>query len=375
MPDRLLLVLNTGSSSVKFRLFALEKSLPLIAGGKITDIGNTPVFKANIEGSNAHNVALPAGISHDNAVRVILEWLESEGITSSNIAATAHRIVHGGERYAEPEVLDSAAIEYLRGLNALAPLHQPHNLAGVEIFAKEMPDIQHYGCFDTAFHAATQDELHTTFALPEHIRAQQVRRYGFHGLSYEWVEHCLKTDYPHLLNGRVVAAHLGNGASLCAIKNGKSLDTTMGMTALDGLPMGTRCGSIDAGAILYMLDNLGLSSTDISEILYEESGLKGLSGITNDVKALSESDDPRAAFALDYFCLRTAQHIGAMAVSLGGMDALIFTGGIGENAAGIRTKILKHLSFMPPFEHHVIAANEERSMAQSLLDHHGEYLL
>jgi acetate kinase len=366
---RFLLTLNTGSSSVKFRLFGLESTLPLIAGGKITDIGNTPVFKANREGSAEHKESLPATTTQKTAVKTVLQWLEKQGVTQNNLAAIAHRIVHGGERYTEPVKLDEDALEYLRSLNALAPLHQPHNLAGVDLFASELPSVPQYGCFDTAFHT-TNDKLHFSFALPENIRAKRVRRYGFHGLSYAWIVERLKADYPHLLSGRVVAAHLGNGASLCAIKNGCSVDTTMGMTALDGLPMGTRSGALDAGVVFYMLRDLGIAADEAERILYEDSGLKGLSGITNDVKALSESDDERAAFALDYFCLKTAQNIAAMAVSIGGMDALVFSGGIGENARNLREKILAHLSFLPAFEHHVIAANEERGMAQDIWNHY-----
>lgn len=362
---RYLLILNTGSSSVKFRLFGLAASLPLVAGGKVTDIGNAPVFKAQREGGAAHKEDMPPAATHENAIRVVLQWLAAQGIQPEAVAGIAHRIVHGGTRYTEPTVLDEPACAYLSGLGPLAPLHQPHNLVGVDLLAAQMPGVRQYGCFDTAFHAG-HDALRTAVALPEKIRAQGVRRYGFHGLSYEWIAHRLRADHPHLFAGRVVVAHLGNGASLCALKGGRSVDTTMGMTALDGLPMGTRCGAIDAGVIFYMIRHLGLPPDEAERILYEESGLKGLSGLTNDVKALSESADERAAFALDYFCCKTAQYVAAMAVSLGGVDGLVFTGGIGENAPGIREKILRQLSFLPPFETHVIATDEERAMAQDI---------
>ena len=309
-----LLTLNTGSSSVKFRLFGLEKTLPLLASGKISGIDGTPVFDASKENGVPETYPLSEGLSHEEAIDLVLKWLEDNRLP---ISVVAHRIVHGGEQY---------------------------------------------GCFDTAFHAR-HDPLFQEFALPKSIRNKGVKRYGFHGLSYDWITHCLKRDYPHLAKGKIVAAHLGNGASLCAIKNGRSIDTTMGMTALDGLPMGTRCGALDAGAVLYMLRELGLSLEDVENILYNESGLKGLSGLTNDVKVLSESTDEAASFALKYFALKTAQYIAAMTVSIGGMDALIFTGGIGENGESIRGMILENLSFLSPFEHHIIPANEERIMA------------
>ena len=363
----MLLVVNTGSSSVKFRLFGLALDLPLIAGGKVTDIGGNAVFKARKEGGADIKENLAAKTTHESALAVILSWLDKNDLGGGRIAAAAHRIVHGGTRYDGPVLLDDPAMSYLRGLNTLAPLHQPHNLAGVDILARKMPGIPQYGCFDTAFHAR-HDPLFREFALPETIRAKGVRRYGFHGLSYDWIVRSLKKDRPHLLQKRIVAAHLGNGSSLCAIRNGQSVDTTMGMTALDGLPMGTRCGALDAGAVLYMIRDMGLGVDDVERILYEESGLKGLSGLTNDAKTLSESDNPKAAFALSYYALKAAQHIASMSVSIGGLDALIFTGGIGENAADVRDAILSHLSFLPAFEHHIIPANEERSMAMEVLE-------
>ncbi len=360
-----LLVVNTGSSSVKFRLFGISDDLPLIAGGKITEIGGDASFKAKLEGGAELSEKLPADTTHETAIFRVLSWLDQSAIKSIN--AVAHRIVHGGDRYADPVLLDDKAIEYLRSLNSLAPLHQPHNLSGVDILQRKMPHIVQYGCFDTAFHAR-HEELFSTFALPENIRGKGVKRYGFHGLSYDWIAHKIKEDLPHLEKARIVVAHLGNGASLCAMKDGKSIDTTMGMTALDGLPMGTRCGAIDAGAVIYMIRDLQLDVGEVERLLYEDSGLKGLSGLTNDVKTLSGSHSERAAFSLDYFSLKTAQHIVAMAVSIGGIDGLIFTGGIGENAPDIRQKILGHLSFLPAFEHHVIAANEERSMALEIFE-------
>lgn len=366
-----LLTLNTGSSSVKFRLFGLEKTLPLLAGGKVSDIGGHPVFDVRKESKKRESYTLSEDVSHEEAIDLILKWLDDQRFT---LKAAAHRIVHGGEQYAAPVKLDEGAMKYLRSLEPLAPLHQPHNLAAVDILQSRQPGLPQMGCFDTAFHAR-HGRLFHEFALPQSIRDQGVKRYGFHGLSYDWIAHCLKTDYPHLVEGKVVVAHLGNGASLCAMQNGRSIDTTMGMTALDGLPMGTRCGALDAGAVLYIIRTLGLLPDETENILYNESGLKGLSGLTNDVKVLSESTDKKAVFALDYFAMKAAQFIATMAVSLGGMDALVFTGGIGENSEKIRTMILRHLSFLPPFEHHIIPANEERAMASEIWDNFRKELI
>lgn len=362
-----LLVLNTGSSSVKFRLFALDPSLSAIAGGKITAIGGAASFTAEQENHPATRQTLPADTTQQSALTVILDWLRARDLLPA-ITAAAHRIVHGGTRYAAPVLLTPDVMTYLHTLDPLAPLHQPHNLAGAEMLARHLPDIKHYGCFDTAFHA-DHDELTTSYALPSSWRDHGIRRYGFHGLSYDWIARVLAADHPHLSAGRVVIAHLGNGASLCALKAGRSIDTTMGMTALDGLPMGTRSGTIDPGIIFYLARSLNMALDDIEHALYTESGLLGLSGLTNDVKTLSDSPDPRAAFALAYFARHTARHVAGMAVSLGGLDGLVFTGGIGENADNVRRDILSHLSFLPPFETHVIPANEERGMAQMVADH------
>lgn len=365
-----LLILNTGSSSVKFRLFGCTDKLPLLAGGKVSDIGSHPVFNVFKEGQASENYVLSDGLSHEEAIDLILKWLEDARFS---IKAAAHRIVHGGEKYVSPILLDQEAIDFLHALEPLAPLHQPHNLAAIDILQSGQPDLPQYGCFDTAFHAQ-HDPLFHEFALPQSLRDKGVKRYGFHGLSYEWIAHCLRADHPHLSGGKVVAAHLGNGASLCAMVGEKSIDTTMGMTALDGLPMGTRCGALDPGAVLYMLRELKFSPTKIEDLLYHESGIKGLSGLTNDVKTLSESADEKAVFALDYFAMKAAQYIAAMAVSLGGMDALVFTGGIGENSEMIRQKITRNLAFLPTFEHLIIPANEEQSMALQIWENFSKEL-
>ncbi len=365
MTQPALLTLNAGSSSLKFRLFGLSPDLPLLIGGKVSDIGTRPVFQVrHEETAQDETIDLPDGTDIDRAVTWVLEWLDT-ALGTHRVAAAAHRIVHGGARFYHTVELDHDAISYLRGLSPLAPLHQPHNLKPVEALWRSHPDLRQFGCFDTGFHAG-HGPLAREFALPARFRELGVHRYGFHGLSYAWIARALTRDEPRLAAGRVVVAHLGGGASLCAMSAGVSLDTTMGLTALDGLPMGTRCGALDPGVILYLEQALGLSTADIEHILYEESGLKGLSELSSDVKMLSESDDPRARFALDYFAYKTAQQIAAMAVALGGLDGVVFTGGIGENAAGVREAILARLDWLPPFEVRVIPANEERAMAEDV---------
>lgn len=360
------LILNAGSSSVKFSVFGAEKGLPLIAAGKVKDIGEAPFLC--VPGATRE---LPPESTHESALRAILDWVETNE-QGHKIAAAGHRVVHGGMEFTKAALIDDAMIDRLRALIPLAPLHQPHNLAAVDILKKLMPDLPQVAAFDTAFHAS-HDPLFSTYALPADIADKGVRRYGFHGLSYAWIAHVLKRDYPDLAKGCVIAAHLGNGASLCALRNGQSIDTTMGMTALEGLPMGTRCGSIDPGAVIYMLRDLGLSPDEAEHIFYNDSGLKGLSGLSNDVKTLLESSDTRAAFALDYFALKTAQYMAMMAVSMGGADAIVFTGGIGENAASVRKAILDRLTpVLGTLPAHVIPANEERIIAMQTYEvcHH-----
>lgn len=332
-----LLTLNIGSSSIKYALFdsdlnvVKKESLPYGHPG-------------HNEGSPFDFTALLASIPRPSHI--------------------AHRIVHGGITYKSATLLTDTILDELDKLSPFAPLHQPYNLNGVRSLRKLLPDIPQYGCFDTGFHAA-HDDLHSTLAIPKNLRDMNLKRYGFHGLSYDWISRQINTP-------RTVVAHLGSGASLCALLNGKSIDSTMGLTALDGLPMATRSGSIDAGLVLYLAKNLNYTPDEIENILYTQSGLLGLSEISNDVKILLDSSDPRAKFTLDYFAFKTAQHIAMMAVSLGGMDAVVFTGGIGENAESVRTAIINHLSFLPAFETRIIPTNEEQMMAlqvQEILHH------
>lgn len=357
-----ILVINAGSSSVKFSLFENGPALNLLASGRVEGIGGAPSFTATAgEIKITDNRGLSSSVTHEDALRKIVDWIGGQK-GGWRIEKAAHRVVHGGSVFRKPVLLTRSITEYLRGLISLAPLHQPHNLAAIDFFQKSRPDMPQFACFDTAFHAA-HDPLFRVYALPQKLIEGGIRRYGFHGLSYEWISHVLHQDHPALAKGRVIAAHLGNGASLCAMKNGASIDTTMGMTALDGLPMGTRSGSLDPGVMIYMIRDLKMPVNDVEQFLYNESGLKGLSGMTNDVKQLLGSPDPKAKFALDYFCLKTAQFMGMMAVSLGGVDGIVFTGGIGENAAPVRDGILRHLSFLNPFQTLAIPANEERIMA------------
>jgi acetate kinase len=351
------LVINAGSSSVKFSLFQDDSGLKLLADGKVEGIGGNPAFAATDHKDRNDKKSLPPASTHEAALKVILDWIGKQPV-----GAVAHRIVHGSAIFSTPVKITPDVMKQLEKFIPLAPLHQPHNLAAVRIMDKIRPGVPQIACFDTAFHAH-HDPLFARYALPDSLFKKGIRRYGFHGLSYEWIAHVLKRDEQKLAKGRVIVAHLGNGASLCAMKDGKSVDTTMGMTALEGLPMGTRCGALDPGAIIYMIRDLGMSPEGAEHILYNESGLKGLSGATNDVKALLESKDEKAKFALEYFSLRAAQFMGMMAVALGGVDGIVFTGGIGENAGPVRDNILNRLEFLKPFETRVIPANEERMMA------------
>ena len=351
-----LLTLNAGSSSLKFSLFGLTPGLPSLLSGQVAGLGHRPVFQAGEDVP----IELPAAWGIDEAMAFALDWVDRDA-GDVRIAAAAHRIVHGGGRDRAAE-LTPAILAELEAFVPLAPQHQPHNLDGVRAVWRSHPGLPQFGCFDTAFHAHL-GPMATRFALPEALTEKGIRRYGYHGLSYVWIVHCLRRDHPRLAEGRVVAAHLGNGASLCALSNGKSVDTTMGLTALDGLPMGTRCGSLDPGIVLYMQKNLGMTLKAVEAVLYEQSGLQGLSGISNDVRTLLASPDSRAAFAIDYFTNRTAQAVAAMAVSLGGLDGLVFTGGIGEHADPVRRMILDRLAVLPSFAVHVIPADEARAMA------------
>ena len=354
-PKAAILCLNVGSTSVKFAVFDTESALDPLLMGSVKAIGTAPrlVTSAGVE------TTLESHITHEDAVRLIIQHAP-KGLTFEGVI---HRIVHGGTLFDKACVLTPSAMAALAQFQTLAPLHQPHNLEGVRIAQLLLPNTLQMGAFDTAFHTSLP-LFATTLPLPAHLREKGMRRYGFHGLSYAWSAQVLKRDDPASLRGRVVAAHLGGGASVCAMKNGVSLDTSMGMTALDGPPMGTRSGSLDPGAVLFLFEALGMGAQEVSHCLYEESGLKGLSGESGEVKALLTSSSPDAHFAIEVFSYRVAQFMAAMAVAMGGVDAYVFTGGIGEKAAPIRARILSHLSFLGEKPVHVIVANEEAYMAQ-----------
>jgi acetate kinase len=275
----------------------------------------------------------------------VLEWID-EHLGCDQLIAVGHRVVHGGSRYDRPELVTPALLDALDALAPLAPLHQPHNIAPIRAIAAARPHLPQVACFDTAFHHG-MPYVATRFALPLDIEAMGVRRYGFHGLSYDYIARRLRGLAPKLASGRVIAAHLGNGASLCALDNGRGIDTTMGFTALDGLMMGTRCGNLDPGVILYLEQARGLSPSEIEDLLYRKSGLLGVSGgIGSDMRTLLDSPDPRAAAAIELFVFRIAREIGALTASLGGLDGIVFTAGIGEHAPRIRAAIAARLGWL-----------------------------
>lgn len=361
------LVLNTGSSTIKFQVFGLEREMLGIIRGVISDIKDFP--HAVITGDDKsirHKINLPVKSTHEEMIKFIFELIQKSE-KKLEIAAVGHRIVHGGSSFKGPVLLNEKIMHDLQALSPLAPFHQPQNLAAVEIIDRIHPGIPQIACFDTSFHS-NHEPLFANYPLPKILTDQGVRRYGFHGLSYEWVAHVLDRDHPELSDAKTVVAHLGSGASVCAMKVGKSIDTTAGMTTLGGLPMGTRCGDMDPGAVIHMINDLIYSIDEVQRLMYQESGLKGLSGVSSDVRVLLNAETSEARFALDYFALKVAQHIAMMAVSLGGMDVLVFTGGIGENQPEIREKILSHLAGFALFETLIIPTNEEYMIAMHTRD-------
>jgi acetate kinase len=335
--DPVILVLNSGSSSIKFTLYSGE-SVQL--KGQISGLGATPrISLASRVSDTRVDRALSAeeGRSHGAALAALLPVLEQE-LGGRSVDAVGHRVVHGGVPHTEPVRLTAEVLADLKALEPLAPLHQPHNLAGIAAAKDAFPEAMQVACFDTAFHRS-HPWVNDTFALPRPLYDEGVRRYGFHGLSYEYICSYLKQAHPEIYAGRLIVAHLGNGASMCAIREGKSIGSTMGFTALDGLPMGTRCGQLDPGVVLYLLTTKGMSPDAVSDLLYKQSGLKGLSGISQDMRTLTQSSDPKAAEAIEYFVFRIRRELGGMAAVLSGLDTVVFTGGIGENSALIREKV------------------------------------
>ncbi|MDX3911291.1 MAG: acetate/propionate family kinase [Sphingobium sp.] len=346
--SRAVVSLNSGSSSIKFALFTLEPEGPRHgAAGKLEGIGTAPHLVARA----ADGAVLVdrgwdrgAGLTHEALLGDLFTWA-GDHLTDHDIIAVGHRVVHGGTKFFRPLIIDDTLLSALDALCPLAPLHQPHNLAAIRAIRTLAPDLPQIACFDTAFHHDLP-EVATRFGLPRALHDKGLRRYGFHGLSYEYIDRALREADPELASDRVIAAHLGNGASLCAMQNGRSVDTTMGFTALDGLIMGTRCGAIDPGVVIHLQTQEGMSAAEVETLLYKQAGLLGVSGISSDMRALHDSDDPRAAEAIDLFTWRAAREASALISSLGGVDALIFTAGIGENDPVIRAAICARLAWL-----------------------------
>jgi acetate kinase len=336
-----ILVVNAGSSSLKFKAYALVAGgrLEVMGDGQFEGLGTAPRLRARAGGAPVAARDWPTGARLDHAAAVAeLRRLAPALLAGRRLAAIGHRVVHGGLDFDAPVRIDEAVLTALEDLVPLAPLHQPHNLAPIRAWRAAQPDLPQVACFDTAFHR-TQPALAQSFALPERFAKDGIRRYGFHGLSYEYIARRLAALDPVLAAGRVVVAHLGNGASLCAIHAGRSVASTMGFTALDGLMMGTRCGALDPGVVLHLMDRYGMDARQIEALLYRESGLLGVSGISSDMRALRACDDPRARKAIDLFVYRAGREIGSLAAALGGLDALVFTAGIGENDSETRAAI------------------------------------
>jgi acetate kinase len=348
MPEAVL-VLNAGSSSIKFSVYALGAAdrLSLDSKGQVEGIGTRPHFVAeDAKGGPLRDEAFESTGSdgHAEAMRKLGAWLR-ERLADDRVVAAGHRVVHGGPDFATPVAIDAQVLARLERLVPLAPLHQPHNLAAIRAIRAHMPDLPQVACFDTAFHRR-HPELADWFALPRRFYDEGIRRYGFHGLSYEYIANALPAVAPELAEGRVVIAHLGSGASMCAIKAGQSVDSTMGFTALDGLPMGTRCGALDPGVVLYLSRAHGMDMDAIERMLYHDCGLIGVSGISNDMRDLLASDDPRAAQAIDLFVWRICRELGALTAVLGGLDGFVFTAGIGERSPEIRTQVCARAAWL-----------------------------
>jgi acetate kinase len=339
--------LNAGSSSIKFALFADESGQPRMrASGLVEMIGEARHIRVHdAAGAVTHEQGWSGGGPfHTDALRRVLEWRRA-AFPEVTVVAAGHRVVHGGIRYDRPVLIDDAVLADLRKLIPLAPLHQPYNLAGIAAAQDAWPHVQQVACFDTAFHRA-HPFVNDVFALPRAFYDEGVRRYGFHGISYEYITRRLREVAPLLAAGRVVVAHLGNGASMCAIRDGQSVASSMGFTALDGLPMGTRCGQLDPGVVLYLMQEKGMAADAIADLLYRHSGLKGLSGVSHDMRELEASDAPHAAEAIAYFVFRIRRELGGLAAALSGLDAFVFCGGIGENAWRVRERVLEGMEWI-----------------------------
>jgi acetate kinase len=348
MMDDYSLVLNAGSSSLKFCVYRRpeRENWRLEARGQIEGIGTSPRLSIkDAEGASLADQKLDAGVRDGRqALDALAGWLRSR-YSGSRVLGVGHRVVHGGARHAEPTVVNREVLAELHQLIPLAPLHQPYNLAAIEAVSERLPDVPQVACFDTGFHRG-HSAVADLIPLPRNLCQSGLQRYGFHGLSYEYIASVLPRVAPEIARGRVIVCHLGSGASLCALKDGKSIDSTLSFTALDGLCMGTRPGAVDPGVILYLFQNLELSAKQVEDILYKKSGLLAISGISNDMRDLLAGSQPEARLAVDYFIYRAAKEIGALAAVLGGIDGLVFTAGIGENSAEIRRRICESSAWL-----------------------------
>ncbi|MBK1622168.1 acetate/propionate family kinase [Afifella marina] len=345
-----LLVLNSGSSSIKFTVFHVGKSgeeiAPLFAG-QVTGIGTAAEF--SVKDVDGNSLARESWAERDTGgvaplLRDLIAWIRAR-LPDLPLLAAGHRVVHGGAGFHHPVRVTNHVLDELESLVPLAPLHQPQNVSAIRVLAESFDGLPQIACFDTAFHHS-QPFMAKTYGLPRRFREKGVQRYGFHGLSYEYIAGKLRETLPEVAEGRVVVAHLGNGSSLCGLKDGRSIDTTMGFSALEGVPMGTRSGSLDPGILIYLMREMGMDADALEHLLYQESGLLGVSGISNDMRVLLESDRPEAKEAVDLFCYRVAKEIGALCCALGGLDALVFTAGIGEHSAPVRARICDYLAFL-----------------------------
>lgn len=343
-----ILVVNAGSSSVKFQVFSIEGEgrLRRQIKGQMEGIGSRPRLRASgTTGDPLADRAYPIEAVPDvpGAMGVAGEWLREE--MRIHPVAVGHRVVHGGPEYDRPVLIDHGVVSRLERFATLAPLHQPHNLAPIRSILSRFPELPQVACFDTAFHR-THSAVADHYAIPHQLHSEGVRRYGFHGLSYEYISKALPQIAPEIAGRRVIVAHLGSGASMCAMKGGQSVESTMGFTALDGLPMGTRPGQLDPGVVLYLMSEKGLSAAKIQDFLYRDCGLKGLSGLSNDMRELEASDSFNAKLAIDHFVYRIGLNAGMLVAALQGLDAFVFTAGIGENSAGIRARVVEQFGWL-----------------------------
>lgn len=338
-----ILVINSGSSSIKFSIFTANADLDLLYHGVIDNIFEAPSLTILDASHTRIFIQNISATGHAAGLRLLFNWLEQ--LKQITLKAAGHRVVHGGKIFLQPTLITTTVMQKIARLSPLAPLHQPYNLEAIKSIETIYPKLPQVACFDTTFHH-TQNKLATLFAIPEALSKDDIIRYGFHGISYEYIASIITQQIGEAGNRKVIMAHLGNGSSMCAMHQGKSIATSMGFTALDGLVMGSRCGQIDPGVLLYLLEEKSYSIKQLEHMLYNESGLLGVSGISNDMRELLLSSDTKALEAVDLFCYRAALEFGSLATALGGCDALIFTAGIGENAATVRKKICEYLHWL-----------------------------